>query len=230
MKKELEKCKKISTKRIVLIILAVILVVFVFLCCFGEKPEQFTEEQHIARITRKLNRKIKKAFSNDRYTFEYDSFEVYPLYNQDEKLEFFLVEFEPSSFMFISMIDNYKYIDILIGKSSMYQYSIAPIREWSPYTFESIKESYGMDDFIWKTDENGEKIVYDKSPYAVAGVENEKMYLLYFNGTTVPAVRQDSTFLNLVSMTEVLYEKDGRLSNKQPSIYFGFRGGLKYYL
>ena len=139
MKKELEKRKKISTKRIVLIILAVILVVFVFLCCFGEKPEQFTEEQHIARITKRLNRKIKKKFSKAWFTFEYDSFEVYPLYNQDEKLEFFLVEFEPSSFIFIRMRSGYKYIDFLIGKSSMYQHIIYHIIYFSSYTFFFLK-------------------------------------------------------------------------------------------
>ncbi len=229
MKKELEKRKKISIKRIVLIILAVILVVFVFLCCFGEKPEQFTEEQHIARITRKLNRKIKKKFSKAWFTFEYDSFEVYPLYNQDEKLEFFLVEFEPSSFIFISMIDNYKYIDFIFGIKSMYLHSVGPICEWSPYTFESIKESYSIDDYIWKTDENGEKIVYDKSPYVVAGVENEKMY--YFDDAYVPAVKCGDKFINLVSMTEVLYSADGRVSKSQPHICPDIHVcGGKYYL
>ena len=174
--------KKISreqlAKIIILGIVGLLVLTIIILSVCGEKPSQFTEEEHIARISKKIDKKIKKKFSNDRYTFEYDSFEVYPLYNLNEELEYFLVEFEPSSFMFIHMRDKYKYIYYFIGVKSMYYHSTNICYQWSRYKIDYASvHPMSVNNFLWETDENGEKIIYDKSPYAVAGgIERENVF------------------------------------------------------
>ena len=227
--------KKISreqlAKIIILGIVGLLVLTIIILSVCGEKPSQFTEEEHIARISKKIDKKIKKKFSKPWRTFDYDSFEVYPLYNQNEELEYFLVEFEPSYFIFIYMRDDYKYIDFIFGIKSMYRHSTGPYLSWSKYKIDPTHENLPWDkNVIWETDENGEKIVYNKSPYYVAGVKSEKRYLFEDgNGGYIPAIKKDRDFINLVSMTEVNFS-DGKAEKGQPSIGVSFVGKPQFSL
>ena len=50
------------------------------------------------------------------------------------------------------------------------------------------------------------------SPYKVAGINEEKYYLLYVQQpggyTYIPAVKRENSYLNLVSMIKIEYEQE----------------------
>jgi hypothetical protein len=75
---------------------------------------------------------------------------------------------------------------------------------WSPYTIDTTNSQNPPDtDKCWIVDDNGDKIVYKKSPYSIAGIKNEKRYLLNIDDRFVPAAKRDGMFENLISHDEV---------------------------
>ena len=61
------------------------------------------------------------------------------------------------------------------------------------------------------------------------GVLNEKMYLLHGNGY-IAAVKRGDKFLNLVSMTDVLFDSEGKLIREQASAHTNFVGKPQFSL
>ncbi len=173
----------------------VLVIVCLFSICFSfgcDKASNYTEEEHIARITERIKN---KDFS---WALTYESFEVYPLYNQNEEVEYFLVEFEPFGFMFVLLIDT-QYSTCLL-RTSMYKRSsffCEGQRTWSPY---SRDETTG--DKVYFLDENGERIIHTKSPYYVTQNMNSKKYLLESSRGSaeyICAVKKDETYVNLIN-------------------------------
>lgn len=225
-------------KKILSIALAFIVIFLVFLNFSNKKVDDFTVEEHRQRITQRIKE------SNSRWGFpegeKYQDFEVYPLYNKNEELEYFLVEFEPCNFTIIFLYDEEPLITMLIQKiarvnHSMYRRAISSYgknREWSPYyrdkncpelvdygelyapgpdfpqTYDYIFNPQGRGQ--WILDENGERIFYDKSPYAVTGNLSEKKYLLETDSGDkfIFAVKKDEKFVNLISGFEFEYEEE----------------------
>ena len=221
-------------KKILSIALAFIVIFLVFLNFSNKKVDDFTVEEHRQRITQRI-----KA-SNSRWGFpegeKYQDFEVYPLYNKNEELEYFLVEFEPCNFIIIFLKDEPPVlISFLYPSKSMYLVQsgyYGKNREWSPYyrdkncpelvdygelyapgpdfpqTYDYIFNPQGRGQ--WILDENGERIFYDKSPYAVTGNLSEKKYLLETDRDDkfIFAVKKDEKFVNLISGFEFEYEEE----------------------
>lgn len=195
----------------------------VFAGC-AEKKDKYTEEQHIIRITRRLNEKMPTF--RDLKDEGYDSFAVYPLYDENDELTMFLVEIEPYGFMFISLRDEYYYIlSCSKPKSSMYVISDDLYgfgnELWSPYVVN--KDCfYGKDYLI---NGNTERIYHNKSPYRVAGFINERKYLIETEGAQyICAVKKDGEFLNLISLQTFTVEGVSKynLYDTQASIYITF--------
>ncbi len=210
----MEKSKK---KRIGCLVVAAVLAVALGIFFFGsQKASWYTEEQHAERIAKR----IEKNYMTDES--EYTSFELYPLYNLDDKLEFFLVEFEPSGFMYVKIREENNFSsNVFWGTRGLYSQCI-PQQKWSRYRIDETNgQPYPEEDKeYFEKDENGEKIVYNKSPYAVAGaLGNTKGYLLKLkdvsgNWVYVAAKKQNDKFINLVSMTEFFIENN-KLTEKQ---------------
>ena len=157
----------------------VLVIVCLFSICFSfgcEKASSYTEEEHIARITeRVLSKGTTWGFPEDK---PYHSFEVYPLFNENEELQFFLVEYEPYGFSFIMLTDE-DFFACFSG-ITMYLMSSEFTAEnvWSPYIRDlSFSQPYPNQDKQWILDEYGQKINYNKSPFYVYDKNKVEKYL-----------------------------------------------------
>ena len=194
-------------KKLLTIGLAIMLTFCVSVSFVGCKnsPDDFTVEEHIGRISERVKASNREwGYPNGEV---YQDFAVYPLYNKNEELTCFLVEFNPYGFVFIrirdlSVID--KIIMLALGQDTD-MYVVAGLynknsRVWSPYTIDETK-GYDYENRQWILDENGERIYHYKSPYFVTNNINERKYLLE-SGTSaeyICAVKNESNFTNLIS-------------------------------
>lgn len=90
----------------------------------SKKTSQYTEDEHIQRVTERIQKKYIDTDLNWVDNEQPTSFDVFPLYNENDKLECFLVEFEPYGFLFIQMRDERNKVFSWAGAStSMYKIS-----------------------------------------------------------------------------------------------------------
>lgn len=208
------KCKRI----IAFLTLSSILFILIFSLVGCHKtldPDDYTTEEHIEMISKKV-----QARYIDRENSLYDSFSVYPLYSIDETVCMYLVEFEPYGFL---LIKPYKEPYSRFVHTSMYRfddsYMLRTGGPWRRYRFgtedcppESFNE-YGIkpdDRHQFQSDkieycelsESGSFIDYQKSPYAIANVLDQKLYV---EGASF-VIKKDDKYLNLISM--ILYDED----------------------
>ena len=197
-------------KRVVAIIMLMLFVAIVFVGC--NKVSSFTEEEHIQRISERIEKRYQRKHSGDE---KQKDFKVYPLYGKNEELKMFLVEYDPDGFTFIFLQDEPFFLaaclkahkSMYIETSDVYDKS----HPWSPYIAD--KNGHSLSDWIPGAsssrkgtpifDENGEVIYYGRSPYYVSGNIDEKKYILETEDTSkyICAVKQDGKFINLISMT-----------------------------
>ena len=181
-------------KKWLAILLGSVLLLFSFSGC-ADRADSFTLEEHIQRISEKMRaRDLTKKYP---YGFTYDDFEVYPLYNENDEVKYFLIEFEPCGFILLYLRDKAS----IINSRTLYLLFGCFDEEypWSPYVVESGGEVENHEDRKWLLDENGERIYYSKSPYYVANCINEKKYLFKTEEGFIPAIKRDNNFINLVS-------------------------------
>ena len=196
-------------KRIISVILVLISVVIVFSGC-GRKVSNYSVEEHIQRISERVR--------NHKWIIEdFEDFDVYPLYGKDEKLKFFLLEFNPHGFVFIFVKDEPPVLtSCLYAHKSMYIISADYYdkeRTWfryvadknGPSLFDFVEEASSSKKGTPIFDEKGEIIKYDKSPYYVSGNVNEKKYVFETEVSYeyICAVKKDGKFINLISGTEL---------------------------
>ncbi len=188
----------------------------------GIRASSYTEEEHIQRISER----IKDRDTNWGYPEgeTYADFEVYPLYDANEELKYFLVEFEPYGFVFVCLIEEKPGILSCLGAStSMYKLSnVYGINyTWSPYIKDETNSQPSPDsDKSWILNENGERIFNNKSPYYITGNIEEKKYLLVGNSHSdfICAIKKDGEFINLVSGKVF----DSQSLNEQSTMYIAF--------
>lgn len=65
-----------------------------------KKAKYYTDEEHINNV-RKI---IEENYLNEGKTYE-----LRPLYNNDDKLQYFVVDFSNNDFMYIKIVDEEKY-------------------------------------------------------------------------------------------------------------------------
>ncbi len=192
------------------IILVVVIVVPFFVLIFGGiNCDWFTEEQHEKRISRRIDRKIKSGY------YDATGYELYPLYNLDEELRYFLVEFEPVGHMYVS-IGHGHLLDVF-GSTSMYHEPTGRIVEkWNPCT---IEETGNTKSVIFDHDENGRMITCRQSPFKYRDKLNERKYLLFFfDAGYVPAVRKGDKFVNLCANYE-FEQTNGYLTSEEDELF-----------
>lgn len=138
------------------------------------------------------------------------------MYNENDELTHFVVEFEPYGFVWVELHtetylkNHYGYIGMYwIDESYLtddwrrYRVSLDDT-EPEPYEGHSwIRDddySYSSQNRYYEVDDNGDYIENNKSPYSLAGVENSKLYWLktYLGG--IPAIKEGDYYINLVSM------------------------------
>ena len=196
-------------KRMISVIFVLISVVIVFSGC-GRKVSNYSVEEHIQRISERVR--------NTTWLIDdFEDFDVYPLYDKDEKLKFFLLEFNPHGFGFIFVQDEPPVLtSCLYAHKSMYFISADYYyKEETWFRYVADKNGPPLSDFVDGAssskkgtpifDEKGEIIKYDKSPYYVSGNVNEKKYVFETEVSYeyICAVKKDEKFINLISGTEL---------------------------
>ena len=213
-----EKRKTVKTILIITIALMLFSSLFMFAGC-THKAKYYTVEEHTQRVRERMEKRME-----DPYYESFTGFEVYPLYNVNDELNYFLIELEPYGFSFVLIRDEHWQ---LFSWSSMYLIDKCyEHKTWSPYTVDETNSQPEPDTGkIWMVDENNEKICYNRSPYYVTNNMNEKKYLLYIgNGWYVFAVKSGEKFINLVSLTEFAEFEltNGKVSDKQAVLIINF--------
>ena len=176
----------------------------------------YSEEQHMQRIRERAEERFLGEDS------EYTGLEVYPIYNEYDELKYALIEFEPQGFLYVLIREGITFE--LISGVGMYLCSdMEPEESWMPYR---VKEGFNdemIDEDGHKTtyndcelfrDEKGDVIVYHQSHFKVAGIENERRYLLSIvsvshgsgSDALIPAVKRGERYLNLVDGILIDYE------------------------
>lgn len=220
-------------KKIISTVLAVIMLLSVFgLAGCTVKASKYTEAQHIQRITERVRAKYIDGdgilYSRAKPT----DFMVYPLYNENDELIFFLVEFEPYGFLYIYLVLERPFYVYLLGPhKNMYAVSTtASEAPWSRYTVKPTSSlPIPEDEKIWELDEYGRRIFYDRSPYFVAGAMESRKYILETkaNGSTycILAIKTGDKYLNLISMEEFEYA-NGKPAKLQACQYISCHSGI----
>lgn len=185
MKKIVKKVIEIIVCIIMIPILLVVNLIFYMVINKGistlcaKKVSDFTVEEHADGIRERLDRRIPEW--EDRYDFEVDRYEIFPLYNLQEQLTYFLVEFEPIGFLIIRL-DNEFGTELSVIPGSMYSPSEI-VFDWEPFTINDLGER------IYYYD-NDEILSYNKSPFYICNTLNERKYLLYVNGNYILCVKK----------------------------------------
>lgn len=173
-----------------------------------EKANKYTEEEHLRRVSERIYVKYidgDRVLSpddgrpdEDRETIKATGFEVFPLYNENDELEYFLVEFQPYGFIYGHIRDELSvplaFLKRGNGSGGMYLLSkIGGEPAWKSCRLQSNES-----DVTW-----GAAMFYH-SPFAIQGIENERRYLIYceesnVGATLLPAVKRNGKFVNLYS-------------------------------
>lgn len=187
-------------KKLTIIAVIVVMALGVFgLTGCGQKASKYTEAEHIQRIAER----VEQRFQDEK------EFDIYPLFDRDDKLTHFVVEFESGRFEFIMLFDTPAF-SCTGSPKSMYRLGTINEYPWRRYTYD--KKMAGV------APGAEESKVFDgtfrySSPYKEANIQDEKRYLL---GGGITAIKLDEGFFNLVSMNP---EIDGEL---QPSLGIDF--------
>lgn len=232
-------------KKIVTIIMTIVILfsAFILTGC-NLKADKYTEQQNIQRVTKRIQAKY---IDGDEKLRPYDkpvgdgkiydkvkatSFAVFPLYDENDALKYFLVEFEPFGFLFVFIRDDW-----FSAFTSMYMLSsVAGEALWSRYKIDETNSQQEPDtDKLWEVDDNEERIFYYNSPYKIANVENEKRYLLHlsdenFSTCYIPAIKIENDYLNLISMEELKIAYGDEFVKKQATMYTHFINKKYFYL
>ena len=225
-------------KKFLALLSVIILSLTIGVSC-AQKADSYTVEEHIERITQRFN--LKKQDITERCKIEIENFNVYPLYNENEEVKYYLIEFNPFGFTLVDCRDepSPKLLYSCLGANiSMYMlshkiYGSTYIYDgetymltWSPYIAdETNSQPYPDKDKIWILDDNGERIYHNKSPYYVTGNIDKRKYLIETEGAEyICAVKNDDKFINLMSGEEFIAENVDtyEFARSQASIFFPF--------
>ena len=145
----------------------------------------YSEKGHYRRIKKIIEERFIETGVHKEY-------ELYPLYDEEDKLRYFVVDF-PTNYHIIR-INKYD-----LGCLGVSMYTLFETDPWQRYVLENGEK-------VCEKDKDGNDIFYNQSPYKVAGIKDEKRYLIKIrqgsNSDFVPAVKRGDKYLNLISMKE----------------------------
>ena len=177
--------KKINVKKIIRITILLIILITIPTTIMCRSSCMYSEKGHYRRIQKRIEERFIETGVHKEY-------ELYPLYDENDKLKYFVVDF-PTNYHIIK-INEY---DLSCLGVSMYTLYIN--NPWQRYVLENGEK-------VYEKDKDGNDIFYKQSPYKVAGIKDEKRYLIEVSqgssSSYVPAVKRGDKYLNLISMKE----------------------------
>ena len=206
------KKKNLSALFLATVMTALSMLLFVGCRPFWESADDYTEEEHIARVT---------ELARQRYieNGDFTDLEVFPLYDVNDKLAYFLIELQPTGYVYVQLNKEESYVHSLYTMDLHYS---------APYSmnFAWFYNTVDRDTATWYTDENGrrwgvdgkraletnesgEPIIYTDSVFKVAKIHDEKRYLLTVKQSGrndyIVCVKRGDKYLNLISLEEFEY-------------------------
>lgn len=165
------------------------------LLMFGcKKSSNYSEKEHIDNVSKI----IEEEYLNDGLTYK-----IRPLYDYNDKLAYFVVDFSDNTFIYIMIQEKDKSI---IGGTKLYIKDCTQIldRPWSKCKVINTENG-----FIQETekDENGNEIINYQSHFEVANISDDtKCYLIeMFNDyhRLYPAIKEGGKYINLITNEEL---------------------------
>ncbi len=222
-------------RKIFAVCLAILIVVSCGMFCgCTESPDKYTLEQHMERISERVEKRyINDDTRNQTYSFITD-YKLYPLYDENDKLAYFLIEFEPYGFAFVAMSETTRYFGMYFRTdkfvtSTWFRYRLCidgiepePYqgKQWVAMERNDSVIYNNEENFRYETDENDVLKIYNQSPYNIASVLDRKLYLLeLYGGGYVPAIKQNGNYINLISMQEFDYIGDSQYYKQLGEVY-----------
>ena len=173
----------------------ILCVFFIVIALSGcKKAKYYTDEEHINNVRKIIERK---------YLDDDETYELRPLYNNDDQLQYFVVDFSNNDFMYIKIVDEEKY----------YLHSLY-IRNVDEGSWSKVVDVVNGK-VIYETDESGNPILYYNSHFKVANIPNDtRGYLIKTTGSAslVPSIKVGDNYLDLITMQEynnISYENKG---------------------
>ena len=177
--------KKINVKKIIRITILLIILITIPTTIMCRSSCMYSEKGHYRRIQKRIEERFIETGVHKEY-------ELYPLYDEEDKLRYFVVDF-PTNYHIIR-INKYD-----LGCLGVSMYTLSINNPWQRYVLENGEK-------VYEKDKDGNDIFYNQSPYKVAGIKDEKRYLIKIrqgsNSDYVPAVKRGDKYLNLISMKE----------------------------
>ena len=177
--------KKINVKKIIRITILLIILITIPTTIMCRSSCMYSEKGHYRRIQKRIEERFIETGVHKEY-------ELYPLYDENDKLKYFVVDF-PTNYHIIR-INKYD-----LGCLGVSMYTLSINNPWQRYVLENGEK-------VYEKDKDGNDIFYNQSPYKVAGIKDEKRYLIKIrqgsNSDYVPAVKRGDKYLNLISMKE----------------------------
>ena len=184
-------------KKVVLLLCIFFIVIALSGC---EKAKYYTDEEHINNVRKIIERK---------YLDDDETYELRPLYNNDDKLQYFVVDFSNNDFFYIEIMDEEKYY-----LHSLYIKSM----ETGPGV-RVVDVINGQ--MIYETDESGQSIRNYKSHFKTANIPSDtRGYLIktIISSALVPSIKVGDKYLDLITMQE--YDGVTTYKKHYSGIYF----------
>ena len=187
-------------------IMLTVISVIMFSGCYYERASDYTEEEHIARVTK---------LAKQRYidNGEYTSLEVFPLYDENDELGYFLIELEPAGHVYVRLNKR----EVYGSGRSLYTRCEMLERPWIKHEVDYSADSFSVSYYgrkYWfhdvkpiETDNDGTPILHFESPFYSVDLNKERGY--FINNRLAPsmegyvvAVKRNDRLYNLISLKE----------------------------
>lgn len=185
-------------KKISLIIIVLLLITSLIGC---KKASNYTDEEHIKNVSKIIE---------ENYLKEGVTYKLRPLYNEEDKLAYFVVDFfseEFNTFFYIKIQE--KDMSLFFSNSLYSRDNGATIRGglvervWSRGMYVTIDKEKVIK---YETDKDGNKVLRYSSPFEEANIADDvKCYLAdkpRHSGEFVPAIKEKSKYINLITMKD----------------------------
>lgn len=206
-------------KKAVSLCMTVLLVLAVMLSTTGcgWLSKNYTEEEHLQRVKERIETKYfgQEGILDENFKFEstvygieniddfrFESYEIHPVYNENDEFEYCVVDFLPIGYFFVKIND----VDlrVIFMKTGHGMYTRSFFDEWISCELKDANITNPTEsDYIFEKDEGGEYKYTFCSPYKARNVETERLYLI---DGDYPAVKRGDKYVNLISMEEFAYE------------------------